>query len=306
MIELVAIEKKFKADFWDPEFYALNQVSFTIPENKVVGFLGANGAGKTTAIKIVMGFIKPTGGEVKFSKELGTTRSEILSNIGYFPERPYFYPYLTGQDFITYMGKLSNVPAPKIKERSKQWAERLGIEFALNRKVRKYSKGMLQRLGFLTALIHDPKVIILDEPLSGLDPVGRKEMKDAIQEVYGMGKTIFFSSHIVPDLEEVCDSVVFIEKGKLVYQGAIEALVHENIKPEFIIRTESIEGLSGYDTDKVIETKKSSYFNRYQVKADYKDQFLKILLEKDVAIEGLTQIKPKLEEIIYKVRPKDD
>ena len=230
MISFEHITKTFKPDFWAKGFMALDHVNFSIPEGKIVGFLGANGAGKTTSLKILMGFIRATKGKVHFSEKLGKTKREILSQIGYMPERPYFYPHLTGSEFIHYLAHLCDVKNSDLKNRKKYWGEALKIDFAFERKIRSYSKGMLQRLGFLVSLIHDPKIIIMDEPLSGLDPIGRKEFKDAIIKVNKEGKTVFFSSHIVPDVEEVCETVIFLEKGKRIYEGSIDDLIAEKLK----------------------------------------------------------------------------
>jgi ABC-2 type transport system ATP-binding protein len=287
MFELVSIKKKFQGDFWAKPFWALNDVSFKIPAGKIVGFLGANGAGKTTTLKIVLGFIDPTEGKVIFDSRLGKTREQIISQIGYVPERPYFHPHLTGLEFITYMGRLSNLTQDQIQGKIKEWAPRLKIEFALERKIRNYSKGMLQRLGFLCSLIHDPELIILDEPVSGLDPIGRKEIKDVICEVNKMGKTIFFSSHIVPDVEEICDSVVCLEKGQLIYEGSIDQLIHENIKNSFEI---------------IYKKKDIPMIHKLKCEFHHKENELLRLLNEGHEILGLNQEKLSLEEIIYKVK----
>lgn len=194
MIEFCEISKVFNTDLLKKKFQALNNVSFSIPENKIIGFLGANGAGKTTSIKIGMDFIRPTSGTIKYGKSLGGSKKEAFKNIGYLPERPYFYPHLTGRDFCKYLSQLSNVKRTTFNERIDKWAPIFKIDYALDRYINNYSKGMLQRIGFLATIIHNPKLIILDEPLSGLDPIGRKELKDVIVNLYKDGKTVFFSS----------------------------------------------------------------------------------------------------------------
>lgn len=225
MITAQNIRKSFRGQsghFWEKEIEILKGVTFEIKENRIVGFLGANGAGKTTFLKILMGFISQTSGEITFSPILGQKPKEIKSQIGYLPERPYFHQNLTGHEFIHYMGELNGLNKRQIREAIEKWADVFKIRFALDREIKKYSKGMLQRLGFLISLIHDPKIVILDEPLSGLDPLGRKELKDVLKELKDLGKTIFFSSHIVSDVEEVCDDVIFLNDGKIEYSGSVE------------------------------------------------------------------------------------
>jgi len=205
----------------------------------MIGYLGANGAGKTTSLKIALGFSRPTSGKVSFSPKLGATPREAMARIGFLPERPYFYPHLTGHEFSDYMGLLSGMRTSEIGPRREKLAERLGIAAALGRPLRTYSKGMLQRMGFLVAIQHDPQIIILDEPLSGLDPLGRKELKDLMGDIHKEGKTVFFSTHIVSDVEETCDSMVFLRQGKVVYSGSVKALLDQNPARLFRVVIES-------------------------------------------------------------------
>lgn len=306
MIKFNNVRKIFKTDFYAKPFTALDDFSFQIPENKVVGFLGANGAGKTTSIKIIMGFIQANSGTVEFASSLGINRRNILKKIGYLPERPYFYPHLTGREFITYMGRLNEMSCLDIVSGIKKWTNRFGIEFALDRKVRDYSKGMLQRLGFVAALIHNPDLLILDEPLSGLDPIGRKELKDAIVEVHQEGKTVFFSSHIVPDVEEVCDTVIFLEKGKLLYQGSIDELIVKNIGASYLIKVGGVIDLdnlsSKYNLKRLIPFEGGASF---EVESSQKDSCLRAILELGGDVHQLAQSKMSLEEIFYNVKNKE-
>ncbi|MFG1482238.1 ABC transporter ATP-binding protein, partial [Halobacteriovorax sp. HFRX-1_3] len=228
------ISKSFKKDFWAKEFIALKNVNFELTEGKIVGFLGANGAGKTTLIKIILSFIKPNSGSVKI---LGNdwTDDNVRRLVGYMPERPYYYQNLTGLEFLYYCGELQEVSREIVDKNIEKWATKLEIKFALDRKIKGYSKGMLQRLGFVSVLLHNPRLIILDEPLSGLDPIGRKEFKDVIKEVNEEGVSVFFSSHIVNDVEEVCDDVVVLEAGEIIYNGPIKELVAKNTSNQFEI-----------------------------------------------------------------------
>lgn len=285
MLELNNITKTFNSDLFRKEFVAVNNLSFKISSEKVVGFLGANGAGKTTTIKMLMDFIRPTSGEIIYSSSLGSTPSKILSNIGFLPERPYFYPHLTGKEFCFYMGKLSGLSNKTIREKIKFWSPIFKIEFALDRAVRNYSKGMLQRIGFLVTLLHDPKLIILDEPLSGLDPLGRKDLKEVILRVKDQGKTVFFSSHIISDVEEVCEDVVFIKDGSLFYEGSVSKIISENSSDKIHIT---------YQTEENILKKTVSVEDR--------ETTLKSLIGENATILKVDSDKPSLEEIIYNVR----
>jgi ABC-2 type transport system ATP-binding protein len=305
MIYFEKVTKTFKPDFWIKPFVALNNLSFHVEEGTVTGFLGANGAGKTTALKILMQFISSDHGEVKFSKKLGNNFNEIKSNIGYLPERPYYYPYLTGREFCYFMGELNSLDNEIIKEKVNYWSNCFNIKFALDRKIRGYSKGMLQRIGFVVTLMHDPELVVLDEPLSGLDPVGRKEVKDAILEIKKNGKTIFFSSHIVPDVQEVCDSVIFIEKGQLIYQGRIDKVIEEHIKPNYTIyfsleKELEIESLQLETENNVTKMNENIY--SLDVLTVNKDDMIKKLISAKVNIIKLEKNKLSLEEIFYKVR----
>jgi len=302
MIEFVNISKTYKVDFWSKTFWALNGVCFSLKQGELVGFLGANGAGKTTSIKILMKFIRPHSGQIVYSPFLGKTFKDVISKIGYIPERPYFYPHLTGREFATYMGQLNQIPASVIKDRIKLWSERFLIDHALDRKIYGYSKGMLQRVGFVAALIHDPLLLILDEPLSGLDPVGRKEIKDVMVELYKQGKTIFFSSHIVPDVEEICDKVIVLEKGKLLYQGPITTLIEKNVRSNYDIRVQGNLEEQFLNKFPVKFHDKTNQIFHFDITKNQRDDFLREVLSLGGNLLDLHQDKPTLEEIVYKIR----
>jgi ABC-2 type transport system ATP-binding protein len=203
---------------------SLEGLTMSVDDGEVFGFLGPNGAGKSTTIKLLVGLIFPTAGSARI---LGKPISDIQmhQDIGYLPEQPYFYDYLTAAEVLDYFARFHNLTAADRRERVARLLKKVGLETAGKIQLRKYSKGMLQRVGLAQAILHDPKVVILDEPMSGLDPVGRREVRDIILELKRMGKTILFSTHILSDAEMLCDRVGVIVGGKLRGVGAPDEIV---------------------------------------------------------------------------------
>jgi ABC-2 type transport system ATP-binding protein len=301
MIHFDNITKIFKSELLAQPYVALNEVSFEVPAGSMVGFLGANGAGKTTSLKIIMDFIRPTSGKIVFENSLGKTREEIFRNIGYLPERPYFYQNLTGSEFLHFMGKISEISKSEIKSQINYWAPRFKIDHAMQRELKTYSKGMLQRIGFMAAILHRPKLIILDEPLSGLDPIGRKEIKDVIVEVHKAGQTVFFSSHIIPDIEEICDRVVFLKEGKLVYDGTVASLLGSGFDQGFIMKVRSNSNIE-LETPFKQKMDLPDNLTTFVVHPEFKDKFLNEVIQKRLNLVGLEPIQSSLEEIFYRTK----
>lgn len=302
MLKFKEITKIFKTDLTSQPFVALDNVSFEIPTGSMVGFLGANGAGKTTSIKIIMDFIRADMGTLEFSDQLGKSKNDILKKIGFLPERPYFYPNLTGHEFLHFLGGLSELKKGEIDRNIAKWAPRFKIDHALNRQLKTYSKGMLQRIGFLSTIIHDPEFIILDEPLSGLDPIGRKELKDVIVDVHKSGKTVFFSSHIVSDIEEICDRVIFLQSGKMIYDGGVQSLLNTHEQKDYLVKVQ------GHDFKPQVKhqdyTQLAGNITTFKINQSDREFLLKEVLDKNVELIGLEFIKPSLEEIFYNIRSK--
>ncbi len=298
MISFENVSKIFKPDAFGPPFEALTQTSFEIKPQKVTGFLGANGAGKSTSMKIMMDFIRPTKGKVIYHQQLGKNKNEIFENIGFLPERPFFYPNLTGEDFLFFMGSLVKVSKPDIKKSIEYWAQIFKIDYALKRKIATYSKGMLQRLGFMATLLHKPELIILDEPLSGLDPLGRKDLKEIINQVSNEGKTVFFSSHIVSDIEEVSQEVIFIKQGRVIFNDSLNELYEKNkLKTyEIHVGSESKIELSTPCQQEVFSHGHLKLF----VEKEFKNKLIEELIQKNIEISSLSLKKVTLEEIFYR------
>lgn len=224
-IEVENLTQDFLTGFWRKRrLRALDGLSLQIEAGEVFGLLGPNGAGKTTAFKILMGLIRPTGGEARI---FGADVQDVTMRrrIGYLPEQPYFYDYLTAREFLVYCGALCDLPISKTAERADALLQQVGLADSADSQLRKFSKGMLQRVGLAQALIHDPEVLFLDEPMSGLDPLGRREVRDLIVGLRSSGKTIFFSSHILTDVEAMCDRVAILNKGRLVESGKLSEIL---------------------------------------------------------------------------------
>ncbi len=208
---------------------AVDQLTLTVEEGEIFGFVGPNGAGKTTTIKMLMGLIFPTSGSAWiFDAPIPT--SESKKRIGYLPEHPAYYDFLTGREAVRLFARLSDVPPREIENRCEELLARVGLGDAADRQIRKYSKGMQQRLGIAQALVSDPAFVVLDEPMSGLDPIGRREMRDLILDLKQRGKTVFFSTHILPDVETLCDRVGVIIGGRLRDVGRIGDLLSTRVR----------------------------------------------------------------------------
>jgi ABC-2 type transport system ATP-binding protein len=218
------LAKTFVKPFTGKKVEAVRGVSFEVKRGDIFGFLGPNGAGKTTTIKMLTGLIFPTGGTATILGQ-PVPSPDAMGNVGFLPENPYVYPYLTPREFVSMCGRLNGMSGKHLAREVERVIDRVGILYAIDRRVGALSKGMLQRTGLAAALVHSPELLILDEPMSGLDPVGRKEVRDLIVDEARAGRTVFFSSHILSDVEMLCDHVCILRKGEVVASGAMAELL---------------------------------------------------------------------------------
>ena len=223
-IEILGLEKTYLVGFWRKKpKCALRPLHLAVQEGEIFGFLGPNGAGKTTTLKLLMGLVFPTGGSARIlGGEINDPK--MKAQIGFLPEQPYFYDYLTARELLEYYGQLSGVDSKQRARKVDEMLSRVGLAESGNVQLRKFSKGMLQRVGIAQAILHDPKVVFLDEPMSGLDPMGRREVRDLIEQLKHEGKTVFFSTHILSDAEALCDRVAILNRGELRGVGAVADL----------------------------------------------------------------------------------
>ena len=227
-IRIEGLKKSFRLGFIPKTREILKGISFSVKEGEVFGYLGPNGAGKTTTIKCLLGLIFPDAGTIEIlgQSHLSTRARQTL---GFLPENPYFYDYLSAREFLAFTADLFGLARKEKDERIARLLKLVGLERAASLRLRKYSRGMLQRVGLAQALINDPKLVILDEPLGGMDPLGRKEIRDIIVRFKDEGKTVFFTSHILQDIEMICDHVAIIVGGSVVKQGPLHDLVSEKV-----------------------------------------------------------------------------
>ncbi len=269
IIKTENLTKVFKAGFRGKNVAALKGLNLEVNEGEIFGFLGPNGAGKTTTIKMLMGLIYPTAGKAWIlDKEVGDV--EIKNRIGFLPEQPYFYDYLTSREFLLFYGQLFGFAGDELRARMNNLLSLVGLEDASDLQLRKFSKGMLQRIGIAQALINQPDLIVLDEPMSGLDPIGRKEIRDIILRLKEDGKTVFFSTHIIPDVEMICDRVGILMKGELINVGRSDEImdarvkyvdiIAKNVSRETLAHIEAM-GSSVYETGEHVSLKVKDEYN---------------------------------------------
>ncbi len=296
MLEVNKIVKDYSTGFLGKKTRVLKDVTFNVNKGEIFGFIGPNGAGKTTTFKSILNFVSITEGEIRINGR-PSNDNDIKTDLGYLPESPYFYDYLTGDELLQYMGNLHGVEKVVLDERIDQLLAKVNMSHARNVQLRKYSKGMLQRIGVAQALINDPEFLILDEPMSGLDPIGRREIRDLILEQKELGKTILLSSHILSDVESLCDRVGVILNGVVVKVGALSDLYRE-IKSDY----EMLLNCQRNALDNIIDSedvtlKERAGFIVLRFEENKKKKVVNSILESEIEMISLFPLRKSLEGI---------
>lgn len=301
VIEIDKLSKDYMVGFWRPKPQrALDNLSIQVYEGEIFGFLGGNGAGKTTTLKILMSLIFPTSGTAKIL-DRPLDDINMRKHIGYLPEAPYFYDYLTAREFLNYCGKIFSLSEQECKTRISNLLKLVDLEFAADRQLRKFSKGMLQRIGIAQALVNDPKIVFMDEPMSGLDPIGRREVRDIIRSLREQGKTVFFSTHILSDVEVLCDRVSILKKGKLVGYGKLSELQDQRDSTlEVVVQGIKSTDISSFQekAKKIIET--ASGIQIHIQDESYIDSVLALIRQHKGKLVSINPVKPALEDFFIK------
>lgn len=296
-LEIKNLKKSFRSNFAVKVYHILKGIDITVEKGEIYGFLGPNGAGKTTTMKCILGIIFPDSGEISI---LGhpAHQAESRRNVGFLPEHPYFYDYLTAEELLVFTGMLFSIPKRKILERAKELIELVGLKDKRDLKLKKYSKGMVQRVGLAQALVHDPDFIILDEPFSGLDPIGRKELRDIILSLKNAGKTIFFSSHILQDMELMVDQVGIILDGEIKKQGKLSDLISHSVRYYEIVFTGIDEKNLGDQQVKYV-LQDTNYITKLET-SEETNQRIEWITKNKGKILSVTPVKMTLEDIFLK------
>ena len=301
-IEILGLAKTYQVGFWRKRpKCALHPLHLQVEEGEIFGFLGPNGAGKTTTLKMLMGLVYPSAGSARIlGCEINDAR--MKAQIGFLPEQPYFYDYLTAAELLEYYAQLSGVAAGERKPRVNEVLARVGLKDAGGMQLRKFSKGMLQRAGIAQAILHNPKILFFDEPMSGLDPIGRREVRDLMEQLKNAGKTVFFSTHILSDAEALCDRVAIIHQGELRGVGAVEDLTSSvEGRVEVVWQGNSVTaGLKAL----VPECRVTGDTVRAIVPEASQDAFIDALRRERLHLVSVTPLRTSLEEyFVQKLRP---
>src|ERR1700678_2581751 len=296
-IQIDGLTKDYAVGFWRKTMRrSLDHLTLEVNEGEAFGFLGPNGAGKTTTLKLLMGLIFPTSGTAHV-RGRSIADTGMHREIGYMPEQPYFYDYLTARELLDYFARFFGYSAAERQGRIKTFLERVGLSDSANVQLRKFSKGMLQRVGIAQAILHDPQVIFLDEPMSGLDPVGRREVRDIILDLKKQGRTVFFSTHILSDAEMLCDRVAVLVGGKLQGVGAPGEIVSMEVYGmEIFFEMRPVSLLPT-----ALAARAKNIGNRYRI--EVAEQELYAVLEQLRGCEGrilsVAPLRPSLEDYFF-------
>lgn len=298
VVEIENLSKDYETGFWKKKkVRALDDLSLSVGGGQIFGFLGGNGAGKTTTIKILMSLLFPTAGTAKI---LGKNISDVQMHkaIGYCPENPYFYDYLTARELMNYFGELFGIDPAARKKRTEELLIKVGLEEkSWDKQLRKFSKGMLQRVGLAQSLINDPEIVFLDEPMSGLDPIGRREVRELIAGLRDSGTTVFMSTHILSDVETLCDEVAILRGGKLAATGRLEDLLaHESERRIFEINVIGVSA-DAIDVPGILVSAKGSGLSIEVADEDVIERVLKTVRLAGGSLVSVQPVKQSLEEL---------
>ncbi len=301
-IETENLTKDYLVGFWRRKPYrALDSLTLTVESGEVFGFLGPNGAGKSTTLKLLMQLIYPSSGSARIlGKPVGDV--EVRRRIGFLAENPYYYDYLTAEEVLTYFARLFGLPAADVARRVSSILDDVGIGAERRMKLRSFSKGMLQRVGLAQALINDPEIVFLDEPMSGLDPLGRRHVRDVILRLRARGATVFFSSHILSDAETLCSRVGIMAQGRMVASGRVSEMVAFDLKGWELTVSKVSDGLRDALEPRV-QAIHSLTHGRYtiQIGADHKpEELMTELAARGASVESLNPLRDTLEDYFVK------
>lgn len=289
-LDIKELHKTFKSNFLVKQYHILKGIDLTVEKGEIYGFLGPNGAGKTTTIKCILGIIFPDSGKITIFEQAAALK-ESRRRLGFLPEHPYFYDYLTPQELLMFTGMLFAMPKKKIQERTTELLQLVGLTAKKDVKLKKFSKGMVQRVGLAQTLINDPDFLILDEPFSGLDPIGRKELRDIILSLRQAGKTVFFSSHILQDMELMVDRVGIILNGQIKKQGKLSELISHSVRYyEIVFSGVAIPAPFPY------EPRENQFISKHNTVEDV-NQAIAWITEHKGIILSVTPVKRTLEDI---------
>ncbi len=296
-LKISNLSKIYKTGFIPKKVVALQGISLEVEQGEIFGLLGPNGAGKTTTLKSILSLVHPDSGTIELLGD-SVPSPKAMARIGFLAENPYVYDFLTGREYLVFAGKLHKLSTQQARKKADELLEFFQLQEAANRPLRKYSKGMLQRIGLAQALVNDPDFLILDEPMSGLDPVGRKEVRDLLISLRSKGRTLLFSSHILSDAEMICDRVAILVKGKIQMIGKVQTLMKQIDAYEVTIQSKQELQMNGIPHQVITKTE-----SQYLLRVPSVKELHSLLAEAEIQhfeIESIVPLRQTLEDLYLK------
>ena len=295
MIQVENLQKTYRSGFWMRPKKAIDGVSFHVPKGVVYGFIGPNGSGKSTTIKLLMGLLRKDSGKILVAGH-EPSAAECRKHLGYSPEQPYFYDYLTGRELMRFYGRLCGLEGKLLEERIAWSLSLLNADKDwVDRRLRTYSKGMMQRIGIAQAILSKPELLVLDEPMSGLDPVGRRDVREAILSLNKEGVTVFYSSHLLSDVESISHRVAMIIGGKIVREGTVDEIT-SNASAEYHVHVAA--DIPDSDLPEAVLPQGTTPREWICKNAEARDRFLDFCLKSGLAVERIEHQRPNLEDVL--------